>query len=100
MAIPGLKDNEDWGISGLSPLPQDLADMRESIREGEEARAVAIGVPGEGFPDVATLPWSPRFGGPPSVRDKARADKTVAEATFGGPRNYTTETAEWPGGKQ
>jgi len=100
MPIPGLKDNEDWGISGLSPLPQDLDAMRESMREETEARVIAIGVPGEGFPDVATLPLSTYYGGPPSIRDKARADKTVTEATFGGPKNFTQETAEWPGGKQ
>lgn len=99
MAIPGLKDTEGWGISGLSPIPQDRRELEESIREEEEARAIAIGN-GDGYADFETLPVSSHFGGPPSIRDKARADQTVTEATFGGPRNYTQETAEWPGGKQ
>jgi len=103
MPIPGLKDTEDLGLSG-GPQYLDGYITREELeaerKEEAECKALALGEPGTAFAGVESLPLSSHFGGPPSLRDKARADKTVTEATFGAPANYTQETAEWPGGKQ
>lgn len=70
----------------------DLAAERNRLRRDELEQRVADGL-GQLPTDLHDLPLSTYYGGPPSIRDKARADTTVTPAAFDGPRNYEQETA-------